>query len=298
MTKLIYNKYINTLLRFILKPISKILPINLKFPVNGIITIKLDSTKSFKISSNPTCGSTKILFWEGIKGFEYSSVKIFMELSKTSAVFFDIGSNVGYYSLLATSISNKKINAYAFEPMPSAFEYLKENVFINNFENIKPQCLALSNQNGEAVFYQIINEKFKQFPQLTGDGGLSKSQSGNRTKVNFNVKIKTLDSFVVENLGDVKIDLIKLDTEANEHNVLAGAHSVLMNQRPIIQSEILKNQIEMEVEVILNKYNYNYYRATDKGLIQVNTFLNNETNFCDYYLVPKEKINLIERFIK
>ena len=89
-----------------------------------------------------------------------------------------------------------------------------------------------------------------------------------------------------------KIDLIKLDTEANEHSVLAGADNVLRHHRPIIQCEILKDQIESEMESILSKYDYIYYRATDGGLVKVEDFKTNSTPFMDYYLVPGEKIHL------
>lgn len=294
---IIYNKYINTLLRTFLKPFSKLIPVKYKFPINGVFTIKGKNIPPFKVATNPTSWFSKKIFWDDVEGFEYNSVRIFKEVVKTSGVFFDIGSNIGYYSLLASSIKNKNIVVYAFEPMPSAFGYLTENVEINEFHNIKPQLLALSNSNGEATFYSILNEKFKDFPQLTGDGGLSKVQSGNRTKVNFDVKIMTLDGFVAQHLGNLKIDLIKLDTEANEHHVLTGSHKVLSEHRPIIQCEILKNQIESELETILKHYDYLYYRATDEGLKLVDAFTNNTTQFVDYYLVPKEKKHIVETFI-
>ncbi len=294
---LLYNKYINSFLRDTLKPFSKSLPIKYKFPINGVFNVIGNSVPLFKMVTNPTSYATKILFWDNIEGFEFSSVKVFCELAKTSHVFFDIGSNIGYYALLASSIKNKNIVVYAFEPMPSAFDYLIQNISINNFTNIKAQKLALSNNKGKAQFFCIANKKFNNFPQLTGDGGLSQHQSGNRAKINFEVEINTLDNFVNDNLGDLKIDLIKLDTEANEYFVLMGANEVLKNHRPIIQCEILKNEVEKEIESILTNYNYLYYRATNNGLVPVINFLNNNTPFVDYYLVPHEKQHLVQQFI-
>jgi len=295
--KIIYNKYINSLLRTILKPFSKIIPANLKFPVNGVFKVRGNQVPPFKISTNPTSWFSKKVFWDNVEGFEFNSVRVFCHLAKTSDVFFDIGANIGYYSLLASSIRKGSLSVYAFEPMPSAFQYLVENIAINGFNNIKPQQLALSDQQGSATFYSILNKKFKEFPQLTGDGGLSATHSGERTKINFEVQINTLDNFVAKFLDNKCIDLIKLDTEANEHKVLSGAHDVLKNHRPIIQCEILKNQIEDELENILGNYDYLYYRATDKGLDSVHTFRNNKTAFVDYYLVPKEKTKLIAAFV-
>ncbi len=295
--QLLYNKGINSFLRKSLKPFSKYIPNSIKFPINGEFVVLGNNVNPFKMITNPTNCVTKNLFWDNIEGFEFSSVKVFCELAKTSHVFFDIGSNIGYYALLASSIKNKNIVVYAFEPMPSIYDFLEKNILLNNFTNIKAQKLALSNNKGFATFYSIVNDKYPNYPQLTGDGGLSKTQSGARTKINFEVEINTLDNFVNDNLGDLKIDLIKLDTEANEHFVLMGANEVLKNHRPIIQCEILKNEVEKEIESILTNYNYLYYRATNNGLVPVTNFLNNNTPFVDYYLVPHEKQHLVQQFI-
>lgn len=294
---ILYNTFINRILRSVLKPFAAILPDSLKFPINGIFTVKGNQIPPFKMKTNPTNAVTKFLFWGNVEGFEYSSVRIFCELVKESKVFFDIGANIGYYSLLASSIRNKRIEVFAFEPMPSIYECLNQNIQLNLFTNISSYRLALSNNNGKATFYAVVNPKFINFPQLTGDGGLSASHSGNHSKMQFDVSIMSLDHFVSNNLKNEKIDLIKLDTEANEHKVLAGATDVLKEHRPIIQCEILKNEIESEIEQILKPHRYLYYRATDKGLVKVNSFIGNETTFVDYYLVPEEKTEQIRQFI-
>lgn len=297
MKELLYNPFINTILRLSLKPFSAILPARLKFPINGTFTVRGKNVPPFKMATNQTSAVTKFLFWGDVEGFEYHAVRVFEELSKNSKVFFDIGANIGYYSLLASSIKNKDIEVYAFEPMPSAYQFLVQNISLNKYHNIMPQKLALSDEKGSATFYSIANPKFKGLPQLTGDGSLNNAASGNSFKVNFEVEINTLDNFAAEHLGDKKIDLIKLDTEANEHKVLAGADHVLRSHRPIIQCEILKNQIEKEMEAILSKYDYVYYRATNSGLTQVSNFQDNHTTFQDYYLVPREKKDHIKNLI-
>lgn len=294
---LLYHPIINQVLRSSLKPFVSLLPRTFLFPINGIFTVKGNGVPPFKMKTNPSNAVTKFLFWGNIEGFEFSSVKIFCEVVKDSKVFFDIGSNIGYYSLLASSIKHKQIRVFAFEPMPSIYNCLNENIQLNQFTNISAHQLALSNEKGKAIFYAVTNPKFKDFPQLTGDGGLSASHSGNHSKVQFDVTIETLDNFAKEYLKNETIDLIKLDTEANEHKVLAGAAIVLGEHRPIIQCEILKNEVEVELENILKPHRYLYYRATDMGLVKVDSFKNNQTAFVDYYLVPEEKAVRIAKFI-
>ena len=108
----------------------------------------------------------------------------------------------------------------------------------------------MSNFTGTAQFSAIKNPKFIDIQdQLAGDGGLSEKFSGARSVFKFDVAVDTLDNYVLHKLpSNLKIDLIKLDTEASEHLVLAGAESVLQNHRPIIQCEVLPGQIEKELQ--------------------------------------------------
>lgn len=294
MASILYDETINALTRGILRPFRAVLPTSIKFPVNGTMKVRGKSAPAFKMKTNPTNAVTKFLFWNDIEGFEYNAVQVFLRLLPQSQVFFDIGSNIGYYSLLAASASNDRIETYAFEPMPSIYDYLATNIDLNEFRHIQALKLALSDSTGEAEFYAIKNPKFQNFPQLTGDGSLNANSSQNASKEYFTVNIDTLDNFVAKNLGDKKIDLIKLDTEANEHKVMAGATKVLSQHRPIIQCEILKNQIETELEQVLKPHNYLYFIATNKGLRKVATLQGNTTPFNDYYLVPAEKLELIK----
>lgn len=293
MSQLLYQPSINACTRFILKPFAAWLPTRLKFPISGKFTVVGRTVPRFKMLTNPTSAVTKFVFWGNVEGFEYNAIQVFLELAKTSKVFFDIGSNIGYYALLAAAVTDNKIRTYAFEPMPSAYDYLEQNIEINKFNFIQAFQLALSDTTGTAVFHAIKNPKFASYPQLTGDGSLNGNSSHNASKEQFDVAIDTLDHFVTEHLRGEKVDLIKLDTEANEHKVLAGATHVLTVHRPIIQCEILKNQIEAELEEVLKPHHYLYFRATAQGLRKVESLLNNSTPYHDHYLVPEEKMELI-----
>lgn len=145
-------------------PFRFILPNSVKIPVNGIFKVRSLKLPPFFMKANPTSHSAKVLFWNGVEGFEYHAVRIFISLAKESNLFLDIGSNLGYYSLLASNVSKKSILCHAFEPMPSAYDVLCENVQINDYKNVIPHKIALSNYNGDAKFFMIVNEKFSTFP--------------------------------------------------------------------------------------------------------------------------------------
>ena len=127
MASLLYDETINALTRSLLRPFRAVLPTSVKFPVNGTMMVRGKSAPSFKMNTNPTNAVTKFLFWNDIEGFEFNAVQVFLKLLPQTNVFFDIGSNIGYYSLLAASASNDSIETYAFEPMPSIYDYLVKN---------------------------------------------------------------------------------------------------------------------------------------------------------------------------
>lgn len=56
--------------------------------------------------------------------------------------FIDIGANIGLHSLSAAA-SNPDIEIYSFEPEPSNYQNLIENVLLNNFFNIRPFKMGL-----------------------------------------------------------------------------------------------------------------------------------------------------------
>jgi FkbM family methyltransferase len=294
--KILYHPGCNKLLRTISKPFVAIIPAKYHFPVTGIISLGNAEIPSFKMKTNPTNGVTRILFWKGIEGFEYNAARVFIKLAKKSSLFFDIGSNIGYYSLLASSLTQKKLRICAFEPMAPIYDFLKQNIALNNFENITPCQIALSDSEGEAEFYSISNPKFPDMAQLTGDGGLSLQHSGSRSRQKFNVKVTTLDLFVNTHYPGQKIDLIKLDTEAHEHFVLKGAEEVLKTHRPIIQCEIIKDMIEREIEAIVSPHNYLFFLTTNEGLKEVKTLSQDKISI-DFYLVPAEKKHIISEFL-
>jgi FkbM family methyltransferase len=294
---LIHTQPINTIVRTIAKPFSKIISKKLYFAIDGTINVKLTEGKNLLFTANPTSNLLRVLFWQGIEGFEFNEYKVFTELAKESKCFFDIGANIGYYSIVAKKF-NENIIVHGFEPLPGARKYFQKNIKLNNFEDITIQQIALCDKIGEAEFYSNINPRFKHLEDhLFGDSSLDINATGNFQRIKFIVKTDTLDNYITTNLApDQKIDLIKMDTEGTENLVLKGAHNVLLNHQPIIMCEIIKGFIEKEMEVILKKYNYSFYKVKPNGL-EFSLNLVSENGKTDYFLVPESKLETIKKFI-
>ena len=292
----IYKESVNKILRNALKPFSGLIPIKYRFPVNGNFDIDLGNNKRINLSCNPTSYLSRLLFWGGEKGFEYKTIRIFKELAKVSNTIFDIGSNIGYYSLVSAAY-NPKAKIYAFEPMPAAYKFLNLNIKNNAFKNIKTENIALSNSKGETKFYAVKSRKFMDIADhLNGDGTINAENNTASFGEQFNVLTQTLDNYVKEH-QIAKIDLIKIDTEASEHLVFSSGTEVIKNHRPIIFCEVIPHKIEQQLDAIFAGHNYLFFKAYPNGLKEFGSMSESYDECIDYLIVPVEKKALIEPFL-
>ncbi len=143
-------------------------------------------------------------------------------------IFFDIGANVGVFSLYAAK-KYEDINIYAFEPEYSNLHLLKENIIANKLtEKIKPYSLAVGNIDGLSMLHlhdtrpgSAVHSENPRKMDFTKEGGRVKWQEG--------IASATLDG-ICEKLGVVPTKM-KIDTDGNEDKVLEGAGKVLAESR-------------------------------------------------------------------
>tara|TARA_B100001029_G_C15043477_1_gene445369 strand:- start:30 stop:956 length:927 start_codon:yes stop_codon:yes gene_type:complete len=143
-------------------------------------------------------------------------------------VFFDIGANIGVYTLFYAATHNSKV--YSFEPSFRNLDLLVRNIVLNNLsDNIS----IISNP----VFdRQLINN----FSQARNIAGMSEATFGSRKKEGvhnyfsrFNeasTNYKTLSISIDKLIEDSVIqkpNLIKIDVDGNEIEVLKGARKTI-----------------------------------------------------------------------
>ena len=128
-------------------------------------------------------------------------------------VFYDIGANVGTYSLIAASVALPEGRAFAFEPSFSTYAVLCENVFVNGLgERIATLPVALGATTGlETFHYSSIRPGAAKHNWPTGEVAYSHEVLSYR-----------LDDLVRQ------LDLplprhIKIDVDGGEPDLLRGA---------------------------------------------------------------------------
>ncbi len=245
--------------------------------------------------TNETSYVTKTLFWNGTASFEYTP--IFEKLIVNCRTFFDVGANTGYYSLLAARL-NRDIRVFAFEPSFGPAHFLKRNIEINKFSSqLTHYAIALADQAGTIDFFEIRTSQDKDAFNLSGVGTTKKIFNTQENSNIVKVRAEKLD-FIVNELGSLPVDLIKMDTEGTEDLILKGSSDTILKHKPIIICETLFNQIEGKIEAIMKPHGYQFYNHLNGRLYKTETLTREKDNGVrDCFMVHPDKVHMIESFI-
>ena len=288
--RLIYQGNLNFLLRNLLYPLKNLLPRSLKLPPSGILKVPIDDGK-LTLATNQTSYLTQLLFWDGYKNFEYTS--IFEDLIKDVNCFLDIGANIGYYSLLAGH-HNNEIKIYAFEPASGPLHYLRKNTKLNNLERqIAILDVALSGSSDEITFYEVGSSKYPYLKHnLSGEhnaGTKTKSREFHKRMV---PSMRLSDFF--ESQNPPPVDLIKIDTEGTEVEILESGKDYISEHQPIVICETLFNRIEAPLEQFFGPMGYRFFNHTSNGLNEVKTIVRTtDDGIRNCFFVPESKIDMV-----
>ena len=181
--------------------------------------------------------------------FERGTTEVFKRVVKRGMTVFDIGANIGYYTLLARSLVGSEGRVFAFEPHPEAYEKLKENIKLNGYTNVIPLNKAVSNKSGRTKFY------------LHSDSGRSSLLHPEDENKWIEVETIVLDEFI-EREG-VTPDIIKMDIEGAEPLALEGMRKLLKTKELILFIEYEYNK--KYISKFLEKMMFELYFITQSG---------------------------------
>jgi FkbM family methyltransferase len=156
--------------------------------------------------------------WLGF--YEYKKQKAFSAALRNRDIVYDLGANVGFYSLLASQAVGSEGKVFSFEPALGNLEFLRRHLQLNQVKNCSVLDLAVSSCEGIAGFDQGPN---RSMGHLT----LQSSQNVRR------VRTVTLDKLVTS--GQIPPpDVIKCDIEGAEYDALIGASQILKTYAPMV----------------------------------------------------------------
>lgn len=164
-------------------------------------------------------------------------------------VVLDVGSNTGFYALLAASVG-PNVEVHAFEPNPEVFDLLTANLAHNpQGSRVRPVRLAADNAPGQAELFIPA----QGIPDIVvGDASLNKSFHAAWVE-SVTVSKTTLDDYTRQL---PRVDVLKIDVESVEDRVLAGARETLRRKRPIIFYEVLPRANCPAIDAIRREADY------------------------------------------
>jgi FkbM family methyltransferase len=172
---------------------------------------------------------------------EYSEMSFLLDYLRDEDVFVDVGANIGAYSVLLGKICKR---GYAFEPSVDTYKICCENLKLNNFKNVKLNCLGVGNSNEKVLFTKgldatnhVINDK-----QSIESDDVEK------------IQIVSLDEFLKH---EKEISIIKIDVEGLEEQVLDGAKNLLnQSNLNIVIMEVFENEKLVD---LMKQYGFKAY---------------------------------------
>lgn len=157
-------------------------------------------------------GSLALNFYEG------DEIQIFKNVLSRGMTVFDVGANIGLYSVIAAQKVGPTGRVYAFEPDPTNFSFLKKNVAANKFSHLIPVQKAVTNISGDVRFFLSEDN--------LGDHSLYDTE---QSRDSISVSGVSLNDFVKQ-YGIAKIDVLKIDVQGAEGQAFEGMSDILSSK--------------------------------------------------------------------
>ena len=170
--------------------------------------------------------------------------------NKDKFIFWDIGANIGLYSIY-NALKNKNSITIAFEPSTSNLRVLSRNVSINNLEN-KIRIFPIPLTNKKNCFQTMNEKKFVEGGALNAFGtDINFEGKKFSSKMKYKIFGTTINYLIESKILKIP-DYIKIDVDGIEHLILEGSNKYLNNKKiKSISIEINENFVEQHKNVLL-----------------------------------------------
>ncbi len=191
-----------------------------------------------------------IQYWMFMEGAYEKKLIDFLLPYVKDRVFFDVGANIGSYTMSLSKAANR---IYSFEASHSNAALLNSFVEVSGTDSVEVVNRAVSSISGEQFTIYLSPD--------TGGNNTAFCDFGKGCEIATTI---SLDQFVTER-GIERVDVIKMDIEGSELAAFRGAHDLLSVHHPLLLVEfhsLVAKQAGWKLPVLydlLVDYGYSVY---------------------------------------
>lgn len=153
--------------------------------------------------------------------WEMATTRALAHRVREGMTVFDVGANLGYYTVLMADLVGAAGRVHAAEPNPAILARLRRTVRLNGFESrVSLHSAPLAATAGEEVLLHVP----AGLPQNASLHGGSREGSATHA-----LRTTTLDVIA----GDAPVSFVKIDAEGAEQAIWAGMAGVLARRAPL-----------------------------------------------------------------
>jgi FkbM family methyltransferase len=166
----------------------------------------------------------------------------FARLVRPGFILFDIGANIGFFTLLGARLVGPSGTVVAFEPHPENCKRLRRNVELNRFSNVVIVEQAVSDASGS----RLLDTSNPATASLVDVGPYGAEGL-------VRVEATSLDDYL-EPQPRLGPDIVKIDAEGHEVEIVRGMGATLKRTTPVLICELHHRSEEFAAAVELVGY--------------------------------------------
>lgn len=228
-------------------------------------TFKLPNSELL-FSVNPKDASVgKLIF---LNSYEVETLEFASKYIIKSDQVFDVGANIGYFTLKFSSLVGDNGEVHSFEPSQREFLHLCRNLMNNKISNVFSNQVALSNKNSYSRINILDEDRYGAYNSINKITHRKVNEAKVHTETTRTLKIDTyLDLF-----PNIRPTLIKIDVEGHEKQVLEGMQRLLTEPNsPCLIIEVCESTHQDEkfdtqdLLDYIKKFDYKLYSPNNEG---------------------------------
>jgi FkbM family methyltransferase len=181
---------------------------------------------------------------------------IVAEKLRPGDVFYDLGANIGFFSLLAARVAGPTGKVFSFEPDIQIAERLRRNATHNDLSNIAIVEMGVWSASGSVNFVSADSS--------SPDRGVGTFLPNNAAAPGIPTRCVSLDDFIQ---SAPPPNAIKCDVEGAEVEVFLGAGNLLITHHPWIVCELHSRANDQAWRALVGRFGYSFESVDENHVL-------------------------------